>query len=170
MNGGVGFTGQSPCAAWISVWHSPLVSIRTRTSPPAGSGIGRSFTCKGEWKSVTTAALMVCSVQCWRERRGGLLHGLADGGGPVPTVAEELADGGVQAALVVVPLPVVRDEAVDADPAGGPPHGQDDDGEQGVPRADARSARHHVGEQQGETAQRCDPREQTGHQGYSDCE
>src|SRR5580698_2228564 len=63
MNGGVGLTGQSPCAAWMSVWHSPLVSIRTRTSPAPGSGIGRSRTCKGEWKSVTTAALMACSVQ-----------------------------------------------------------------------------------------------------------
>ena len=26
MNGGVGFTGQSPWAAWMSVWHSPDVS------------------------------------------------------------------------------------------------------------------------------------------------
>src|ERR1035441_577430 len=33
MNGGVGLTGQSPCAAWMSVWHSPLASIRTSTSP-----------------------------------------------------------------------------------------------------------------------------------------
>jgi hypothetical protein len=24
-----GLTGQSPCAAWISVWHSPDASIRT---------------------------------------------------------------------------------------------------------------------------------------------
>ncbi len=29
--GGDGLTGQSPCAAWMSVWHSPEASIRTRT-------------------------------------------------------------------------------------------------------------------------------------------
>ena len=43
MNGGVGLTGQSPWAAWMSVWHSPLASMRTRTSPGPGSGIGRSL-------------------------------------------------------------------------------------------------------------------------------
>src|SRR5580700_3285898 len=69
MNGGVGLTGQSPWAAWMSVWHRPLDSIRTSTSPGPGSGIGRSCICRGEWKSVTTAALMVCSCQRWRKGR-----------------------------------------------------------------------------------------------------
>ena len=39
-NGGVGLTGQSPRAAWMSVWHSPLASIRTRTWSGPGSGNG----------------------------------------------------------------------------------------------------------------------------------
>jgi hypothetical protein len=30
-NGGVGLTGQSPCAAWMSVWQSPQACIWTRT-------------------------------------------------------------------------------------------------------------------------------------------
>ena len=30
-NGGVGVTGQSPWAAWMSVWHNPDASRRTRT-------------------------------------------------------------------------------------------------------------------------------------------
>lgn len=51
--------------------------------------------------------------ESWRERRGGLLHGLADGGRPFRNVAEELPDRGVQTALVVVPLAVAGDEAVD---------------------------------------------------------
>ena len=33
MNGGDGLTGQSPWAAWMSVWQSPEVSIRTTISP-----------------------------------------------------------------------------------------------------------------------------------------
>jgi len=31
MNGGVGLTGQSPRQAWMSVWHRPDASMRTRT-------------------------------------------------------------------------------------------------------------------------------------------
>src|SRR3954454_21304387 len=58
MNGGVGLTGQSPWAAWMSVWHRPQASILTRTCPAAGSGIGRSWTSRGWVKSVTTAAFM----------------------------------------------------------------------------------------------------------------
>jgi len=38
MNGGRGFTGQSPCAAWMSVWQSPVVSTRTRISCAPGTG------------------------------------------------------------------------------------------------------------------------------------
>ena len=46
-NGGVGLTGQSPWAAWMSVWHSPLVSIRTSTWPGPGSGTGTVLDLEG---------------------------------------------------------------------------------------------------------------------------
>src|ERR1700730_5058367 len=58
MNGGVGLTGQSPWAAWMSVWHSPAVSTLTRTSPGPGSGLGTSSRLSGLVKSWTTAAFM----------------------------------------------------------------------------------------------------------------
>ena len=40
MNGGDGLTGQSPCAAWMSVWHKPEASMRTSTCPAPGEGVG----------------------------------------------------------------------------------------------------------------------------------
>ena len=40
MNGGDGLTGQSPRAAWMSVWQRPQVSMRTRTCSGPGSGTG----------------------------------------------------------------------------------------------------------------------------------
>src|SRR6266699_3279168 len=58
MNGTVGVTGQSPFAAWMSVWHSPDASIRTTTWPGPGSGIGRSSMTSGWPKPGTTAARM----------------------------------------------------------------------------------------------------------------
>src|SRR4029453_14902535 len=60
MNGGVGLTGQSPWAAWMSVWHRPAVSTLTRTSPGPGSGFGTSSRLRGLVKSWTTAAFMDC--------------------------------------------------------------------------------------------------------------
>src|SRR4029450_4132119 len=60
MKGGVGLTGQSPCAAWMSVWHRPAVSTLTRTSPGPGSGFGPSSRLRGLVKSWTTAAFMDC--------------------------------------------------------------------------------------------------------------
>ena len=42
MNGSVGFTGQSPCAAWRSVWHTPQASVLTRIWPAPGEGMGHS--------------------------------------------------------------------------------------------------------------------------------
>ena len=42
MNGGDGLTGHSPRAAWMSVWQSPQVSMRTSTCSGPGSGIGSS--------------------------------------------------------------------------------------------------------------------------------
>ena len=33
MNGGEGLIGQSPFAAWMSVWHRPHASTLTRTCP-----------------------------------------------------------------------------------------------------------------------------------------
>jgi hypothetical protein len=38
MNGGFGFTGQSPSAACRSVWQTPQASILTSTSPAPGRG------------------------------------------------------------------------------------------------------------------------------------
>src|SRR6478672_11594090 len=58
MNGGVGLTGQSPCAAWMSVWHRPAVSTLTSTSPGPGTGLGTCSTLSGLVKSWTTAAFM----------------------------------------------------------------------------------------------------------------
>lgn len=51
--------GQSPCAAWMSVWHSPEVSILTRISPGSGTGIGTASMLSGWLKSRTTAACIV---------------------------------------------------------------------------------------------------------------
>src|SRR6266508_3995645 len=58
MKGRFGLTGQSPCAAWMSVWHRPEVSIRTTISPGPGSGSGTSSISSGLVKSWTTAAFM----------------------------------------------------------------------------------------------------------------
>src|SRR6476659_4485635 len=98
MNGGVGLTGQSPCAAWMSVWHRPAVSTLTSTSPGPGTGLGTCSTLSGLVKSWTTAAFMglsklLCGSRCdgagrpgtgrWRTAdrpRAGLveLHGMSD--------------------------------------------------------------------------------------------
>jgi hypothetical protein len=61
VNGRVGLTGQSPWAAWMSVWHSPLASIRTSSWPGPGSGTGRSIIWRGLSKLVTTDARMTFS-------------------------------------------------------------------------------------------------------------
>ena len=58
MNGGDGLTGHSPRAAWMSVWQSPQVSMRTSTCPAPGSGIGSSSISSGRSKLRTTAAFM----------------------------------------------------------------------------------------------------------------
>src|SRR3954451_3241165 len=75
MNGGVGFTGPSPWAAWVSVWDRALGSKRTSTSPGPASGTGTSVTSSGRVKSVTTAAFMVVP-SCWGS---GVAGGAADG-------------------------------------------------------------------------------------------
>lgn len=54
--GGSGLTGQSPRAAWMSVWQRPEVSIRTSTWCGAGVGTGLSSTVRGSVKLRTTAA------------------------------------------------------------------------------------------------------------------
>ena len=59
MNGGDGLTGQSPCAAWMSVWQSPDASILTTTSPAPGIGMGFSSIVSGSSKPWTTAAFIV---------------------------------------------------------------------------------------------------------------
>src|SRR5512132_1115428 len=59
INGGDGLAGQSPCAAWMSVWHRPVASTLTRTCPGSSAGGGTCSTVSGLWKSWTTAALYV---------------------------------------------------------------------------------------------------------------
>src|SRR5437660_9270363 len=61
MNGSLGLTGQSPWAAWMSVWHNPEASILTTISPGPGSGLATSSRRSGEVNSCTTAACMLCS-------------------------------------------------------------------------------------------------------------
>jgi hypothetical protein len=56
MNGGEGLIGQSPCAAWMSVWQRPHASTFTRTCPAASAGIGVCSTTSGLPNSRTTAA------------------------------------------------------------------------------------------------------------------
>src|SRR6476660_5231831 len=58
MSGRLGFTGQSPCAAWMSVWHRPDVSTLTSTSPKPGTGFATSSTLSTFVKYLTTAAFM----------------------------------------------------------------------------------------------------------------
>src|SRR5277367_3249542 len=62
-NGGVGVTGQSPWAAWMSVWHRPDASIRMATWPGRGPGIGRSSMTSGWPNARTTAAFMMVLLQ-----------------------------------------------------------------------------------------------------------
>src|SRR5664279_5189574 len=83
MNGGVGLTGQSPCAAWMSVWHRPEVSTLTSTSPGPGTGIGTSSKLSGWLKSWTTAAFTGDLLRCRvRTRTGtGLRPGRSPAGG-----------------------------------------------------------------------------------------
>ena len=56
-NGGVGFTGQSPWAAWMSVWHRPEASTFTSTCPGPGSGVGRSSIARGLVEGVDDGGL-----------------------------------------------------------------------------------------------------------------
>jgi hypothetical protein len=62
MNGRLGFTGQSPVAAWRSVWQTPLASIFTSTCPGPGSGIGSASITSGSLKALTTAARIVVVI------------------------------------------------------------------------------------------------------------
>src|SRR6266545_4178401 len=88
MNGGVGLTGQSPRAAWMSVWHRPLASMRTRTCPSAGSGVGMSLISNGWSKLVTTAARMEYSF-C-RVLRSASMPAPVGGQGRWSTAARDL--------------------------------------------------------------------------------
>ena len=53
-----GFTGHSPRAAWMSVWHKPHASRRISTCPTPGSGVSRSTISSASENEVTTAAFM----------------------------------------------------------------------------------------------------------------
>jgi hypothetical protein len=47
MNGSVGLTGQSPLAAWMSVWQTPQASVFTRICPAPGVGMSHSRSTSG---------------------------------------------------------------------------------------------------------------------------
>src|SRR4051794_21304341 len=59
VKGGEGLTGQSPCAAWMSVWQRPDASSLTTISPVPATGLGSSSIVSGSVKLCTTAARMV---------------------------------------------------------------------------------------------------------------
>ena len=63
MNGGLGFTGQSPSAACRSVWQTPDAWIATWICPVAGLGTGTSSMVSGLPNSRTTAAFMVFAIR-----------------------------------------------------------------------------------------------------------
>src|SRR2546425_150163 len=63
MKGGLGLTGQSPCAACRSVWQTPQASIFTSTWPGSGLGTGTSSMVSGLPNSRTTAAFMVLFIR-----------------------------------------------------------------------------------------------------------
>jgi hypothetical protein len=62
MNGSDGFTGQSPSAACTSVWHTPLATRRSSTSPGPGVGIGTCSIDSGRPNACTTAAFIVADM------------------------------------------------------------------------------------------------------------
>src|SRR6478735_46776 len=61
-NGGDGLTGQSPSAAWRSVWQTPVVRTLTRACPGPGWGMAMSLTLRSVPNSVTTAACIVVVI------------------------------------------------------------------------------------------------------------
>ncbi len=62
MKGGLGFTGQSPSAAWRSVWQTPEARIATWIMPGPGSGTGTSSIIRGLPNIRTTAAFIVLAM------------------------------------------------------------------------------------------------------------
>src|ERR1700689_4310526 len=62
MNGSVGFTGQSPSAAWRSVWHTPHASVLTTIWRGPGAGISHSRNTKGLPNCSTTAAFILDGI------------------------------------------------------------------------------------------------------------
>src|SRR5262245_50830473 len=60
--GNFGFTGQSPSAAWRSVWQTPLATTFTNTWPGPGSGTGTSSMTSGAPKACTTAAFILLAM------------------------------------------------------------------------------------------------------------
>src|SRR5580693_8909854 len=60
MKGSVGLSGQSPCAAWRSVWHTPQASVLMRIWPTPGEGTSRSWIANGFPNCSTTAANILC--------------------------------------------------------------------------------------------------------------
>src|SRR5688572_23804117 len=94
MSGIVGLTGQSPRAAWMSVWHSPLASILTSTCPGPGWGTGTSRISRGAPSWGTTAAFMA-SPWVWVRP-----HSIGLGGRSAGTEVPASGDEGPEVPLV----------------------------------------------------------------------
>jgi hypothetical protein len=62
MKGSGGLAGQSPSAAWRSVWQTPVAITLTRTSPCFGVGIGTSSMVNGLRNVRTTAAFIIFAI------------------------------------------------------------------------------------------------------------
>src|ERR1700686_3886714 len=58
-----GFTGQSPWAAWRSVWHTPQASVLTRIWPTWGEGTSHSRSSNGFPNCSTTAAFILSGME-----------------------------------------------------------------------------------------------------------
>src|ERR1700722_6001676 len=62
VNGGFGFSGQSPFAACRSVWQTPQASVLISISPGPGVGMSYSRNSSGLPNATTTAACIVLAM------------------------------------------------------------------------------------------------------------
>ena len=59
---GIGMPVCDPSAAWRQLWHTPLATIFTRTSPKAGSSSSISIICIGSRGLTNTGAVISMSA------------------------------------------------------------------------------------------------------------